>query len=116
MPFVIRWCTASVVLAGATALASNQPPSTSQEPDGPAGRIAIASKTPGVMIGARTLTIRHQIPVGTLPIGIAVPNERFAYAANMGDDTISVIDIRRGVVVRTIPAGDDPDGIVFLPG
>ena len=30
--------------------------------------------------------------------------------------TISVIDIGRGVVVRTIPAGDDPDGIVFLPG
>jgi YVTN family beta-propeller protein len=33
----------------------------------------------------------------------------------MGADTVSVIDIRRGVVVRTIPAGDDPDGIVFLP-
>jgi DNA-binding beta-propeller fold protein YncE len=30
-------------------------------------------------------------------IGIAVPDDRFAYAANMGDDTISVIDIRRGI-------------------
>ena len=51
-----------------------------------------------------------------MPIGIAVLDDRFAYAANMGDDTISVIDIRRGTVVPTIPAGDDPVGIVFLPG
>jgi hypothetical protein len=33
----------------------------------------------------------------------------------MLDDTISVIDISRGVVKRTIAAGDDPDGIVFVP-
>lgn len=69
-----------------------------------------------LIVDAATLKITHEIPVGTLPIGIAVPDDRFAYAANMVDDTISVIDIRRGIVVRTIPAGDDPDGIVFLPG
>ena len=69
-----------------------------------------------LIVEAGTLNVRHQIPVGTLPIGISVPDDRFAYAANMGDDTISIIDIRRGVVVRTIPAGDDPDGIVFIPG
>jgi YVTN family beta-propeller protein len=68
-----------------------------------------------LLVDAGTLNVTHEIPVGTLPIGIAVPDDRFAYAANMGADTISVIDIRRGVVVRTIPAGDDPDGIVFLP-
>jgi YVTN family beta-propeller protein len=68
-----------------------------------------------LLVDAGTLKVTHEIPVGTLPIGIAVPDDRFAYAANMGTDTISVIDIRRGVVVRTIPAGDDPDGIVFLP-
>jgi YVTN family beta-propeller protein len=69
-----------------------------------------------LLVDASTLNVTHEIPVGTMPIGIAVPDDRFAYAANMGDDTISVIDIRRGIVVRTIPAGDDPDGIVFLPG
>ena len=68
-----------------------------------------------LLIEAGTLSLTRQIPVGTMPIGIAVPDDRFAYAANMADDTISVIDIRRGVVVRTMPAGDDPDGIVFLP-
>ncbi len=68
-----------------------------------------------LLVDAGTLKVTHEIAVGTLPIGIAVPDDRFAYAANMVGDTISVIDIRRGVVVRTFPAGDDPDGIVFLP-
>jgi len=44
-----------------------------------------------------------------------VPDDRFAYVANMEDDTISVIDLQRGTVARTIPAGDEPDGIAFLP-
>jgi YVTN family beta-propeller protein len=68
-----------------------------------------------LLVDADTLKIRHDIPVGRLPIGITVPDDRFAYVANMVDDTISVIDISRGAVARTIPAGDDPDGIVFIP-
>ncbi len=68
-----------------------------------------------LLVAADTLTVTHEIPVGKQPIGIAVPEERVAYVANMLDGTISVIDISRGVVSRTIPAGDDPDGIVFLP-
>ncbi|HEY5567474.1 MAG TPA: cytochrome D1 domain-containing protein [Gammaproteobacteria bacterium] len=68
-----------------------------------------------LLVDARTLNVTHEIPVGTLPIGITVPDDRFAYVANMVDDTISVIDITRGIVVRTIPAGDEPDGIAFLP-
>jgi YVTN family beta-propeller protein len=68
-----------------------------------------------LLVDAGTLDVRHEIPVGGMPIGIAVPDDDFAYAANMADDTISVIDIRQSRVVRTIPAGDAPDGIVFLP-
>jgi YVTN family beta-propeller protein len=68
-----------------------------------------------LLIDADALTIRHSMSVGTQPIGITVPDDRFAYVANMVDDTISVIDIRRGAVARTIPAGDNPDGIVFIP-
>jgi len=68
-----------------------------------------------LIIDAETLRVRHNIVVGALPIGITVPNDRFAYVANMLDDTISVIDISRGAVRRTIAAGDDPDGIVFVP-
>jgi YVTN family beta-propeller protein len=68
-----------------------------------------------LVVDAETLRVRHHIVVGTLAIGITVPNDRFAYVANMLDDTISVIDISRGAVRRTIAAGDDPDGIVFVP-
>ena len=68
-----------------------------------------------LIVDADTLKIRHNIVVGTLPIGITVPDDRFAYVANMLDDTISVIDISRGAIARTIAAGDDPDGIVFVP-
>jgi YVTN family beta-propeller protein len=68
-----------------------------------------------LLVDADALTIRHSMSVGTQPIGITVPDDRFAYVANMVDNTISVIDIRRGAVARTIPAGDNPDGIVFIP-
>ncbi len=54
------------------------------------------------------------MPVGDQPIGIDVPDGRFAFVANMNDGTISVIDLEQGVVSRTLPAGDVPDGIVFL--
>jgi YVTN family beta-propeller protein len=68
-----------------------------------------------LLVDPGALTVTREIPVGTLPIGITVPDDRYAYVANMVDDTISVIDITRGVVARTIPAGHEPDGIVFLP-
>jgi YVTN family beta-propeller protein len=68
-----------------------------------------------LLVEAASLSVKHAIPVGALPIGIAVPDDRLAYVANMADGTISVIDISRGAVARTIPAGDDPDGIVFIP-
>jgi YVTN family beta-propeller protein len=67
-----------------------------------------------LVVDAETLKIRHRVPVGDLPIGIAVPGGRFAYSANMNDGTISAIDIEQGVVVQTMPAGDLPDGIVYL--
>jgi YVTN family beta-propeller protein len=67
-----------------------------------------------LLVDADTLRIRSSIPVGRLPIGITVPDDRYAYVANMADDTISVIEIGRGAVTRTIPAGDEPDGIVFM--
>lgn len=49
------------------------------------------------------------------PLGIAVPDSRDVFSANMNDGTIWVIDIERGVVTRTIEAGGKPDGTVYLP-
>ncbi len=84
-------------------------------PDGRTLVVNCADNGRVLVVDADTLAIRHNIVVGALPIGISVPTDRFAYVANMLDDTISVIDISRGAVARTIAAGDDPDGIVFVP-
>jgi YVTN family beta-propeller protein len=84
-------------------------------PDGRTLVVNCADNGRVLVVDADTLAIRHNIVVGTLPIGMSVPTDRFAYVANMLDDTISVIDISRGAIVRTIAAGDDPDGIVFVP-
>ena len=84
-------------------------------PDGLTLVVNCADNGRVLVVDADTLKIRHNIVVGTLPIGITVPDDRFAYVANMLDDTISVIDISRGAIARTIAAGDDPDGIVFVP-
>ena len=83
-------------------------------PTGSALVVHCADNDTVLIADAETLKIRHRVPVGDLPIGIAVPGGRFAYSANMNDATISVIDIEQGVVVDTIPAGDVPDGIVYL--
>ena len=64
---------------------------------------------------AETLELLHDVKVGRLPIGIAVPDSRYAYSANMNDGTISVIDIAKGIVEDTLDAGELPDGMVYLP-
>ena len=57
--------------------------------------------------------IMNEYRLGEHPISHGVT---MCATGNRAEDTISVIDIRRGTVVPTIPAGDYPDGIVFLPG
>jgi YVTN family beta-propeller protein len=64
----------------------------------------------GVVACAAALVV-----LATVAWSLAVANDRVAFVANMGDDTISALDINRGMVIRTLPAGDEPDGIVFLP-
>jgi len=87
-------------------------------PDPVAGRTLVVNCADNgrvLLVDAGTLMVTKETTVGRQPIGIAVPDDRFAYVANMEDDTISVIDLQRGTVARTIPAGDEPDGIAFLP-
>ena len=108
LPFVIRWRPALVVLAGVTALAVNQPPSTSQEPDGPGGRIAIASKTPGVMTVVDLQGRKaREFKVGYLPHEVATAGP-LVFLSNYGSahvrssdltndpgNTLSVVDLSR---------------------
>lgn len=55
------------------------------------------------------------ISVGRLPDGIAVDAaQRFAFVANTGDDSVSVIDLERLTMIGALPTGDGPSGIVWV--
>jgi len=108
IPFVIRWRRAFGVLVGATALALNQPASSSQQPGAPAGRIAIASKAPGVLtvVGLQGQPAR-EFKVGYLPHEAAAAGP-LVFVSNYGNahvrssdltndpgNTLSLVDLSR---------------------
>ena len=72
--------------------------------------------TVAVVVGVAVFAL-HQPAASSQQAGAREPAGRIAIAskAPVVDDTIWVIDITRGAVARTIPAGDEPDGIVFVP-
>ncbi|MFW5707822.1 MAG: YncE family protein [Bacteroidota bacterium] len=49
----------------------------------------------------------------SIPIGIVVPDNRFAYVANTRSDVVSVIDLETMEISGHIDAGREPDGINF---
>ncbi len=54
-----------------------------------------------------------EIPVGIEPISLAIRNESEVWVLNHISDSISVVDLDRGVVSATIQVGDRPGDIVF---
>src|SRR6266404_1603760 len=52
-------------------------------------------------------------PVGLEPVSIAVRNNREAWVANWMSDSVSIVDLAAGNVVRTIDVGDEPTDILF---
>jgi YVTN family beta-propeller protein len=59
------------------------------------------------------LTLVKEIPVGLEPTSVAVRNEREAWVTNWLSDSVSVVDLANGNVVRTIDVGDEPTDVVF---
>jgi ELWxxDGT repeat protein/YVTN family beta-propeller protein len=61
-------------------------------------------------------TVSFLLPIAQLALFVgltarASSAEPFAYVANLGADSIDVIDLETHEVVATLPAGDDPNGI-----
>jgi YVTN family beta-propeller protein len=68
------------------------------------------------VIRTSTNTVVDTIPVGDLPLGVAVtPDCSRVYVSNHEDDTVSVIRIATDTVVDTIPVGDGPQGVAIGP-
>lgn len=54
-----------------------------------------------------------EIPVGLEPVSVAVRNNNEAWVANWLSDSISIVDLSTGNVVRTLDVGDEPTDILF---
>ena len=76
----------------------------------------LASK-PNTGIAVTTSDALATIPVGATPFGVAVaPDGGHVYVANLGSNTVSVIDANTGSVVRNpITFGLAPFGVAVAP-
>jgi YVTN family beta-propeller protein len=70
------------------------------------------------VIDTETNTVTATIPVGLIPVGVAVtPNGRKVYITNSGfnENTVSVIATATNKVIATIPVGREPGGVAVTP-
>jgi YVTN family beta-propeller protein len=54
-----------------------------------------------------------EIPVGLEPVSVAARNDREAWVVNWLSDSVSVVDLATGNVVRTLSVGDEPTDVLF---
>ena len=78
----------------------------------------LAVNTPGNSLVVFDLTgdlprIIEEIPVGLEPVSVVARNDREAWVANWLSDSVSVVDLSTGNVVRSIDVGDEPTDVVF---
>ncbi|MEK6322626.1 MAG: SMP-30/gluconolactonase/LRE family protein [Acidobacteriota bacterium] len=58
-------------------------------------------------------TLVAEIPVGLEPVSVAARSDREAWVTNWLSDSVSVVDLTTGNVIRTIDVGDEPTDVVF---
>ena len=59
------------------------------------------------------LSLLSSIPVGMEPVAVAARSETEVWVVNHLSDSVSVVDVSTGGVVRTLLVGDEPRDIVF---
>jgi YVTN family beta-propeller protein len=62
------------------------------------------------------LTPERSIRVGLEPVSVRPLDDGTAWVVNHLSDTVSVVDLAAGAIVRTLPAGDEPNDVVFAGG
>jgi YVTN family beta-propeller protein len=85
----------------------------------PSGRIVATTEGSAtlVVVDPARRTVVRSIPTGAkgshmVAIG---PDERRAFVANLGSDSVSVIDLATGKKIRDMPADDEAEGIALTP-
>jgi YVTN family beta-propeller protein len=73
-------------------------------PNGTLSVFSLASGSPLLMA---------EIPVGLEPVSVAARGDREAWVVNWLSDSVSIVDLAAGNVVRTLDVGDEPTDILF---
>src|SRR6266850_3934928 len=84
----------------------------------PDGTRLLAVNTPDhrlsvFQLTGQTPTLVAEIPVGLEPVSVAARNDHEAWVTNWLSDSVSVVDLTTGNVIRTIDVGDEPTDVVF---
>ncbi len=88
----------------------------------PDGTRLLAVNSPNATLSVFQLTgatplLTAEIPVGLEPVSVAARNDREAWVVNWLSDSVSVVDLTTGNVVRTFDVGDEPTDVLFAgPG
>jgi len=62
------------------------------------------------------LALERSIPVGLEPVSVAARSDTEAWVVNHVSDSVSVVDLASGAVVRTLRTGDEPTDVIFAAG
>src|SRR5882724_5279094 len=84
----------------------------------PDGTRLLAVNTPNATLSVFQLVsgspvLTAEIPVGFEPVSVAARNNREAWVVNWMSDSVSIVDLTTGNVVRTIDVGDEPTDVLF---
>jgi YVTN family beta-propeller protein len=84
----------------------------------PDGTRLLAVNTPGARLCVFDVTgdkpaLVAEIPVGLEPVSVAARTDSEAWVTNWLSDSVSVVNLTTGNVVRTIDVGDEPTDVVF---
>jgi YVTN family beta-propeller protein len=88
----------------------------------PSGGRLLAVNTPDatlevfVVASDGSLHPQATIPVGLEPVTVKARSESEAWVVNYLSDTVSIVDLDQGAVIRTIAVGDEPTDVVFAAG
>jgi len=78
-------------------------------------QVASIELTPPVPEGVDETRYFSEFEGTSIPIGLVVPDNRWAYVANTRSDAVSIIDLKNMRIEGHFAAGQEPDGIHFSP-
>lgn len=64
-------------------------------------------------VNGDSLTLRDTVPVGLDPVSVRARSNDEVWVVNQISDSVSIVDLQMGTVVRTLKTGNEPADVVF---